>query len=70
MSGLSVEVRDQDIVVRESISGFSVTYRRTADEPLLVAIDSMRRDPSPEEAAFLVRAWRAAFAKARKLGWL
>jgi hypothetical protein len=69
MTGLSVEVKGQDIVVRDSITGLSVTYRRTGTEPMIVAVDPMRRDPSPEEAAFLVRAWKAAYAKARKLGW-
>jgi hypothetical protein len=57
-------------VVREPTLGLSVTYRRTANEPLLVAVDSLRRDPGPEEAAFLVKAWKAAYAKAHELGWL
>jgi hypothetical protein len=30
----------------------------------------MRIDPSHEELIFLVRAWKAAFAKAQSLGWL
>jgi hypothetical protein len=46
----------------------SVTYRRTGR--VLVALDSMRRDPKGEELMFLVRAWNAAFAKAQSLGWL
>ena len=33
----------------------------------MVAVDPMRNDPTPEE---LVRAWKAAFAKAQSLGWL
>lgn len=37
---------------------------------LLVALDSMRSDPKGEELIFLVRAWKAAFAKAQSLGWL
>jgi hypothetical protein len=45
-----------------------VTYRRTGR--VLVALDSMRKDPKGEELIFLVRAWKAAFAKARSLGWL
>jgi len=37
---------------------------------VLVALDSMRRDPKGEELTFLVRAWKAAFGKAQSLGWL
>jgi hypothetical protein len=37
---------------------------------VLVALDSMRKDPKGEELMFLVRAWNAAFAKAQSLGWL
>src|SRR5262245_38556606 len=37
---------------------------------MLVLMDSMRMDPDPERARFLVSAWRAAHAKAQQLGWL
>jgi len=30
----------------------------------------MRINPSAEELNFLVRAWKAVFAKAQSLGWL
>jgi hypothetical protein len=33
-------------------------------------MDSMREDPDPERARFLVSAWKAAHAKAQQLGWL
>jgi hypothetical protein len=68
MSDLSVNVNRNDIVVSKPSSGLSVTYRRTGR--VLVALDSMRRDPKGEELMFLVRAWNAAFAKAQSLGWL
>ena len=68
MPDLSVSVDRHDIVVSKPKSGFSVTYRR--EGRVLVADDPMRNDPSPEELIFLVRAWKAAFAKARSLGWL
>jgi hypothetical protein len=68
MPGLSVNVNRNDIVVSKPSSGLSVTYRRTGR--VLVALDSMRRDPKGEELMFLVRAWNAAFAKAQSLGWL
>ena len=68
MSDLSVNVNRNDIVVSKPNSGLSVTYRRTGR--VLVALDSMRKDPRGEELIFLVRAWNAAFAKAQSLGWL
>ena len=68
MPDLSVEVDRHDIVVSKPSSGFSVTYRRTGR--VLVALDPMRNDPYGDELAFLVRAWKAAFAKAQSLGWL
>jgi hypothetical protein len=37
---------------------------------MLMALDPMRDDPEPEELSFLVQAWKAAFAKAKSLGWL
>jgi len=68
MSDLSVNVNRNDIVISKPSSGLSVTYRRTGR--VLVALDSMRKDPRGEELIFLVRAWNAAFAKAQSLGWL
>jgi hypothetical protein len=55
-------------MVSKPSSGLSVAYRRTGR--VLVALDSMRKDPKGEELMFLVRAWNAAFAKAQSLGWL
>jgi hypothetical protein len=37
---------------------------------VLVAVDPMPNNPSTEELTFLVRAWKAVFAKAQSLGWL
>ena len=70
MPDLSVTVRDRDIIVAKPSAGFSVTYRKVSRSPMLVAIDSMRYDPDPDHLKFLVRAWRAAFEKAKTLGWL
>jgi hypothetical protein len=69
MTDLSIEVRGREIVVRQQSSGFSVAYR-IAEEGLLVADTSRRRDPPPGELAFLADAWRAVYAKAKELGWL
>jgi hypothetical protein len=68
MPDLSVAVDRNDIVVSKPSAGFSVTYRR--EGRVLVTDNPMRNDPSGDELIFLVRAWKAAFAKAQSLGWL
>ena len=70
MHDLSVEVRCQDIIVTKPGTGLCVTYRRATHEPTLVALCSMRSDPDATTLAFLMEAWHAAHAKAKKLGWL
>jgi hypothetical protein len=70
MRDLSVEVRCQDIVVAKPGTGLSVTYRRERNEPMLVALCSMRCDPDADTLAFLAEAWSVAHAKAKALGWL
>jgi hypothetical protein len=69
MTYLSIEVIGPDVVVRKPGTALSITYRRVGNQPLLEAVDLMRDDPSPEEASFLVQAWKAAHARAQKLGW-
>jgi hypothetical protein len=69
MTDLLVEVQDRDIVVRRPASGHSIRYRRVLDAPMLEAVDLKRDDPDREQAAFLVQ-WKAAYAKAKALGWL
>jgi hypothetical protein len=68
MRDLSVEVDNQDIVVTNPSSTLSVTYRR--EGRVLVALEPMRNDPHGEELNFLIRAWKAAFAKAQWLALL
>ena len=70
MTDLSVTVRGHDILITNPNSGLSVTYRKLGYSPMLMALDPMRGDPEPEELSFLVQAWKAAFAKAKSLGWL
>ncbi len=70
MTELLVEVQDRDIVVRRPASGHSITYRRVLDAPMLEAVDLTRDDPDREQGEFLVQAWKAAYAKAKALGWL
>jgi hypothetical protein len=68
MPDLSVTVDRNDITISKPGVGLSVTYRKQGR--VLVADEPMRIDPSAEELIFLVRAWKAAFAKAQSLGWL
>ena len=68
MPDLSVAVDRHDITVSKPSLGLSITYRRQGR--ILEAVEPLRIDPSVEELIFLVRAWKAAFAKAQSLGWL
>jgi hypothetical protein len=64
-------LNDRDIVVSHPDTGFSVTYRKDGDAPMLVAIDGIyERDIDLERLNFLVKAWKAAHQKARAIGWL
>ena len=71
---LGVEViNNRDIVVSHPEAGFSVTYRKDGDAPMLVAIDGIDgidRFPDQEKLNFSAKAWRAAHQKARAIGWL
>ena len=70
MPDLQVEVRDRDIIVSKPSDGLSITYRKAGHAPILVALDDMRDNPSTTELLFMVQAWKAAFEKAKALGWL
>jgi hypothetical protein len=71
LADIDVQVlQDRDLVVTRPATGEQVTYRKDGASPVLVLMDSMRMDPDPERARFLVSAWRAAHAKAQQLGWL
>ena len=50
-------------------SGHSVTYRKHYG-PMLEALTRFREGLDAERLAFLVQAWKAAYAKAKELGWL
>ncbi len=62
---LRVEVVDDDIVVTQPGSNFSVVYYKPRDEPQLI----VKGTPSGNYK-FLARAWQAANDKARELGWI
>ena len=71
---LGVElINNRDIIVSNREAGFSVTYRKDGDAPMLVAIDGIDgidRFADQERLSFLVKAWKAAHQKARAIGWL
>ena len=70
--GLVVEVLGDAIVVTMPGTSFSVTYRKPADSPDLIASDFVHPRPVKmgERADFLARSWRIANDKARELGWI
>ena len=70
MSGLSIEVRHHNIIVSQPETGHCVTYRRDPSSPMLEALCEIRGDPDAETLQFLTEAWKAAYAKAKALGWL
>ena len=47
-----------------------MTYRRDPNSPMSEALCSMRSDPDAEALRFFTEALKAAYAKARSLGWL
>ena len=60
----SVElVNDRDIVASHPEFGFSVTYRKDGDVPILFAIDGIDRNDDPPKVKFWTQAWKAAHHK-------
>lgn len=71
MPDLQVQVRDHDIIVSKPSVGLSIAYRKDGFCPnALMAVDEIRDKPTAEELHFMPRAWKAAFEKAKALGWL
>jgi hypothetical protein len=69
--GLGVQIiGDRDIVVTSPETGFSITYRKDGLAPMLIAIDGIGRSSEPSKVKFWAQAWKAAYHKARTLGWL
>ena len=71
--GLSVAVQGDDLVVSLPGTTYVVTYYRATAFPqqLLTKSHSGREDQGPmTQAEFHARAWKAANAKARELGWI
>ena len=71
---LSVEVQGDDLVVSLPGTTYVVTYYRATAFPqqLLTKSHSGREDQGAPmtQAEFHARAWKAANAKARELGWI
>jgi len=68
---LGVEIlNDRDILVSQRETGFSVTYRKDGEAPLLFAISGIDRSDDPAKVQFWAQAWKAAHNKARLVGWL
>ena len=66
-----VELKNErDIVVSHPELGFSVTYRKDGDAPMLVDIHGIDQSDDPLKVKFWVQAWKAAHQKACALGWL
>ena len=63
-------INDRDIVVSHPETGFSVTYRKDGDAPMLFAIDGIDRSNDASKVKFWAQAWKAAHHKARAVGWL
>jgi hypothetical protein len=70
---LEVHVVDQDIIVNLPGTRFTITYTRTPDSPSLIEKGEWTRDDPEAEISiniFRARAFQAAIAKARELGWI
>ena len=58
-------INDRDIVISSPESGFSITYRRDGEAPMLVAINGMGRTENPSEVNFWADARKAAHKSPR-----
>ena len=63
-------IDDRDLVVSCPDSGLSITFRKDGFAPMLVGIDGIDRSSEPSKVKFWAQAWKAAYRKARALGWL
>jgi hypothetical protein len=67
---LAVEIDGDKITVSLPKTGDQVTYFKDPSSPMLVATDSLRGHLTPSRIAFLVEAWKVAYAAAQEIGWL
>jgi len=52
MPDLQVQIRDRDIIVSKPSLGFSMTYRKAPNGPMLEALDPIRGKVGKEELSF------------------
>ena len=69
---LYVELDGDEIVVTKPASDMMIAYRKAPDRPNLVLTRSWLEPTvsSPSISEFRARAFQAAVAKARELGWI
>ena len=71
MSDVVVEVLDIGIRVTQPGATYSVNYVRNESSRMLEAHELLAMpDIDGHEASFLAADWRAAYAKAKELGWI
>jgi hypothetical protein len=68
---IRVRVEDGEIVVTDPKTEWRVSYRHSSGMNGLVATQVVtdRKSPSLERSKFMAAAFRAAAARAKKLGW-
>src|SRR5262245_61331805 len=70
MKDLSIEVGHREFTVTMPSTGQSVTYRKQPFSRMLEAVDPWQQGLAADRLAFLAQAWKAAYHKAKELGWL
>ena len=68
MKDLSIEAGHRELIVTMPSNGQSVTYRKYTR--MLEAVDPWQQGLAADRLAFLAQAWKAAYHKAKELGWL
>ena len=67
---LAVEIDGDTITVSLPEGGEHVTYCKDPISPMLLATDLLRGELTAARIAFLVEAWKVAYAAAQEIGWL
>ena len=73
LSGIQLEVWDDEIIVSLPGTNYAVTYYKPANSPQLLAKNFPCEDDGraePTQAEFLAKAWHLANEKARELRWI
>ena len=73
LSGIQLEVWDDEIIVSLPGTNYAVTYYKPPNSPQLLAKNFPCEDDGraePTQAEFLSKAWHLANEKARELRWI